>query len=197
MPSRNLNRDERRLKGSYEFLKGKLKLEHSLGLGNKPNTIPSADPDIKGPQRTVHLGWHPVAGFAGKWFAEKTGLGKLITEKTHRCPDPTQHWAVLVGEYAHELWMDEHLDVIYINEKVKLEEWHTFEVGKTRFNDEALRQAGEMAIFSMRQKQPGYNLISNNCQIFALQLLDAIQVGKHREFATSFVVYKEAIKSPS
>jgi hypothetical protein len=88
-----------------EFLKGKLQLEHSLGLGNKPNTIPPADPDIKGPQRTVHLGWHPVAGFAGKWFAEKTGLGKLITERTHRCPDPTQHWAVLVGEYAHELWM--------------------------------------------------------------------------------------------
>ncbi|KAJ7778009.1 hypothetical protein DFH07DRAFT_796957 [Mycena maculata] len=180
-----------------EFLKGKLKLEHSLGLGNKPNAIPPADPDIKGPQRTVHLGWHPVAGFAGKWFAEKTGLGKLITAKTHRCPDPTQHWAVLVGEYVHELWMDEHLDVIYINEKVKPEEWHTFEVGKTRFNDEALRNAGEMAIFSMRQKQPGYNLISNNCQIFALQLLDAIQVGKHREFATSFAVYQEAIKSPS
>jgi hypothetical protein len=105
--------------------------------------------------------------------------------------------------------------VIYINEKVKLEEWHTFEVGKTRFNDEALRQAGtwpvqsssylshllsdagEMAIFSMRQKQPGYNLISNNCQIFALQLLGAIQVGKHREFATSFAIYTEAIKSPS
>lgn len=88
-----------------ELLKGKLKLEHSLGLGKWPNAVPAADPDITGPQRPVMLGWHPVAGFAGKWFAEKTGLGKLITEKTHRCPDPTQHWAVLVGEYAHELWM--------------------------------------------------------------------------------------------
>lgn len=38
---------------------------------------------------------------------------------------------------------DEHLDVIYINEKIKRDEWHTFEVGKTRFNDEALRQAGK------------------------------------------------------
>ena len=28
-------------------------------------------------------------------------------------------------------------------EEVKREEWTTFEVGKTRFNDEALRQAGE------------------------------------------------------
>jgi hypothetical protein len=38
---------------------------------------------------------------------------------------------------------DEHLDVIYINEKINKEEWHTFDVGKTRFNDEALRQAGQ------------------------------------------------------
>lgn len=38
---------------------------------------------------------------------------------------------------------DENLDVIYINEKIKRDEWHTFEVGQTRFNDEALRQAGE------------------------------------------------------
>jgi len=114
-----------------------------LGLGARENSIPGGqEPDIRGEPRTVEIGWHPVAGFAGKWFAEKTGLGRRITEKLNRCPDPTQHWAVLVGGYAHELWMDEHLDVIYVNERVVPGEWHTFEVGKTRFNDEALRQAG-------------------------------------------------------
>ncbi|KIH89880.1 hypothetical protein SPBR_00872 [Sporothrix brasiliensis 5110] len=178
--------------GENELLKGKLKLQHSLGLGARPNAIPPADAQIHGPERTVRLGWHPVAGLAGKWFAEKTGLGKLITEKVHHYPDPTQHWAVLVGDYCHELWMDEHLDVIYINETVVAGDWHTFEVGKTRFNDEALRQAGEMVIFNMRQKRPAYNLISNNCQNFALFLLDAIQVGKHREFGTAFAVYQRA-----
>ena len=60
---------------------------------------------MDGPWRPVEVGWHPVGGFAGKWFAEKTGLGKLITEKINRYPDPTQHWAVLVGDYAHQLWM--------------------------------------------------------------------------------------------
>jgi len=80
-------------------------LEHSLGLGHKPNVVPFGPIDIRGELRTVEIGWHPVAGFAGKWFAEKTGLGKMITEKIHKCPDPTQHWAVLVGEYVHELWM--------------------------------------------------------------------------------------------
>ncbi|KAL1895455.1 hypothetical protein Sste5346_005261 [Sporothrix stenoceras] len=178
--------------GENELLKGKLKLQQTLGLGARPNVVPPAEAQIHGPERTVHIGWHPVAGFAGKWFAEKTGLGKLITDKIHRYPDPTQHWAVLVGDYCHELWMDEHLDVIYINEKVVTDEWHTFEVGKTHFNDEALRQTGEMVIFNMRQKRPAYNLISNNCQNFALFLLDAIQVGKHREFGTAFAVYQRA-----
>ena len=47
---------------------------------------------------------------------------------------------------AHLRSQDEHLDVIYINEKVAMEGWHTFEVGKTAFNDEALRQAGERPV---------------------------------------------------
>ena len=46
-----------------------------------------------------------MGGGAGKWFAEQTGLGRIITEKINEYPDPTQHWAVLVGDYAHQLWM--------------------------------------------------------------------------------------------
>jgi len=81
-------------------------------------------------------------------------------------------------------------------------------VGKTRFNDEALREAGkfhnhllvpilraatgEMTIYNMRQNRPAYNLISNNCQNFAIALLDAIHVGAHKEFATTFAVYQRA-----
>lgn len=38
---------------------------------------------------------------------------------------------------------DEQFHVIYTNEKVKREEWRTFPVGETRFNDDALRRAGE------------------------------------------------------
>jgi len=174
------------------MLKGKLVLEHSLGLGPKPNAVPPGEAVIDEEPRLVEIGWHPVGGLGGKWFAEKTGLGKKITEKINKYPDPSQHWAVLVGDYAHELWMDEHLDVIYINEKIIRSEWHTFEVGKTRFNDEALRQAGEMVIHNMRATRPAYNIISNNCQNFAVSMLDAIQVGAHREFATSFAVYQTA-----
>ena len=88
-----------------ELIKGKLMLEHSLGLGPQPNVIPPGWADVRCPHRAVEIGWHPVAGFAGKWLAEKTGLGKFITEKIHKYPDPTQHWAILVGDYVHELWM--------------------------------------------------------------------------------------------
>ncbi|KAF8310299.1 hypothetical protein DL93DRAFT_2214012 [Clavulina sp. PMI_390] len=189
-PELTETKSERLARGRDELIKGKMKLEHSLGLGHKPNVIPAGEAELSGELRPVEIGWHPVAGFAGKWFAEKTGLGKLITEKIHKCPDPTQHWAILVGDYCHQLWMDEDLNVIYINEKLKREDWHTYPVGETRFNDEALRQAAEMVIFNMRAKRPAYNLISNNCQNFATLMLDSIHVGAHREFATAFSVYK-------
>jgi len=55
----------------------------------------------------------------------------------------------------------------------------------------------EMVIFNMREKQAAYNVISNNCQNFATMMLDSIQVGLHREFATSFAVYQRAIGAGS
>lgn len=181
-------------RGKDELLKGRLALEHSLGLGHKPNVIPPSEPFTNGPPRPVLIGWHPVAGSAGKWLAEQTKLGVWITEKVHKFPDPSQHWAVLVGDYCHELWMDEKLDIIYVNGRVDAEQWRTFPVGETCFNDEALRQAGELVIYEMRQRKPGYNLISNNCQNFALLMLDAIQISAaaRTDFATTLAVVQTA-----
>ena len=52
--------------------------------------------------------------------------------------------------------------------------------------------SGEMVIHNMRQKRPEYNIITNNCQNFAEQMLDAIQIGAHQQFATAFAVYQRA-----
>lgn len=90
---------------AISLVKGKQKMEEALGLGKKPNVVPPGKPNIKGSYRPVYIGWHPVAGFAGQWFAEKSGLGRYITEKINSYPDPTQHWAVIVGDYVHQLWM--------------------------------------------------------------------------------------------
>lgn len=49
-----------------------------------------------------------------------------------------------------------------------------------------------MVIYSMRAKKAAYNLISNNCQNFAMLMLNAIHVGAHREFATSYAVWQRA-----
>ncbi|KHN93911.1 uncharacterized protein MAM_08218 [Metarhizium album ARSEF 1941] len=175
------------------YSKGELALKHAVGLGRQPNAVPVTDPVLDGPPRPVEVGWHPVGGLAGKWFAEQTGLGRMIADKANKYPDPTQHWAVLVGEYAHQLWMDENFDVIYTNEKINRGEWRTFRVGETRFNDDATRRAGESVIEAIREKQPGYNLITNNCQTYALQLLDAIKVGSKKEFGTTLAVYERLI----
>lgn len=152
-------------------------LKHAVGLGQTPNAVPLAKPKFKENPRAVEVGWHPVGGVAGKWFAEDTGLGKMITEKINKYPDPTQHWAVLVGDFAHQLWMvsayedvtpakakcgtrfktadrksllaiskDENFHVIYTNERINREGWRTFPVGETRFNDDAIRRAGEHSI---------------------------------------------------
>jgi hypothetical protein len=48
-------------------------------------------------------------------------------------------------------------------------------------------------IAAIREKQPGYNLITNNCQTYALQLLDAIKVGAKKEFGTTLAVYERII----
>lgn len=137
--------------------------------------IPAVDPIYDGDPRPVLIGWHPIGGFAGKWLAERTKLGRWIEKTINQYPDPSQHWAVLVGDYCHELWMDERLDVIYANGPIDKAEWRTFPVGETRLNDEALRREGEKVIAAMREKRPGYNLIDNNCQVFAVNMLKAIQ----------------------
>ncbi|KAL2160910.1 hypothetical protein VTH06DRAFT_1108 [Thermothelomyces fergusii] len=184
-------------RGKEELLKGGLALGRSIGLGHKPNVIPPAVPCTNGAPRTVLIGWHPVGGPVGRWFAEQTKLGVWIKEKVRAYPDPSQHWAVLVGDYCHELWMDERLDIIYVNGRAERERWQTFRVGETRFNDEALRQAGEAVMRAMRERKRAYNLISNNCQHFALHMLDAIQLGaaERTDFATTLAVVRAATGS--
>ena len=49
-----------------------------------------------------------------------------------------------------------------------------------------------MTIHNMREKRPAYNLISNNCQNFAVNMLDSVQIGAHKKFATAFSVYQRA-----
>lgn len=44
-------------------------------------------------------------------------------------------------------------------------------------------------INTIRETQPAYNLITNNCQTYSLQLLDAIKAGGDIEFGTTLAIY--------
>ena len=76
---------------------------------------------------------------------------------------------------------------------MKREEWRTFDVGETRFNDDAIRRAGESVIQATRERQPAYNLITNNCQTYALELLDAIKAGGGAEFGSTRAIYERML----
>jgi len=50
-----------------------------------------------------------------------------------------------------------------------------------------------MVIAQIRQTTPAYNLISNNCQTYALRLLDAIKADGATQFPTTLNVYKALV----
>lgn len=80
-------------------------LKHAVGAGKKCNHVPEINPEFDAAPRTIEIGWHPLGGSAGKWIAERTKLGRIIKAKINELPDPSQHWAVIVGDYAHQLWI--------------------------------------------------------------------------------------------
>jgi hypothetical protein len=68
---------------------------------------------------------------------------------------------LLVGYWLNVAsdWQDENFDVIYTNEKVNREEWRTFEVGETRFNDDAVRRAGKLDLSPLSR----LSFLRDNC----------------------------------
>lgn len=63
----------------------KKSLQKTVGLGHKPNVVPAGPASINSEPRVVEIGWHPVAGGAGKWFADSI-IGSKIQERTKNYP---------------------------------------------------------------------------------------------------------------
>ncbi|KAF4623584.1 hypothetical protein D9613_001456 [Agrocybe pediades] len=137
----------------------------SSGLGPGKNVVPQGTENKNAELRQVKIGWHPILGKFGR------AIGKLLARKH-------QHWAVFVGGYYHELGADTNMKVVYQNGKFGDEQFDLEDVGYTTFNDQAIVNAGNIAIKQMDQD---YGLINNNCQRFAINLLNIIcQVGRKR-----------------
>ncbi|KDR69149.1 hypothetical protein GALMADRAFT_160688 [Galerina marginata CBS 339.88] len=144
-------------------------------VGPGKNVVPKDSPNEKSELRQVLLGRHPVLGpigcFVDKWVRP--------FKKTE------QHWAVFVGGYYHELGVNRKLNVVYRNGKVQVGD-KTFEledVGYTIFNDQAIVDAGDIAIGQM---DPKYEVETNNCHKFAINLLTNICLVGRKLLDTSY-----------
>lgn len=140
-----------------------------IGLGALPPVIPPGKEHRHcTKKRPVFIAWHPVADNIGVLFAEHTRLGQAITREMGEFPDPTNHWAVLVGDqetdYYHELWMvswalgkkgksreevltiEQEKDFTVVNQHgvVGTQKWtNKLKVGETRWNDQAVLAASK------------------------------------------------------
>ena len=135
-------------------LTGVGKIGETLGvLGQAPNVVPAGQPSHDDSPRSVIIGSHPVGGILSTLLLEpgRIGLSMIGLDKA---PNPTFHWAVIVGDFYHELNADKRLDVIYQNGKpVFLEHWSKYVVGSTTFNDVAIKEAGRYAFKQKRFKK--------------------------------------------
>ncbi|EAU80489.2 hypothetical protein CC1G_11844 [Coprinopsis cinerea okayama7 len=93
-------------------------------------------------------------------------------------PSPTEHWAVVVGGYYHELVIKTGNAVGYENgeaknlDELRKQNWQFYEIdGITAFNDAAIYEAAKESIEMMPQP---YDLWKNNCQTFVINLLNKI-----------------------
>lgn len=105
-------------------------------------------------------------------------------------PDPRRHWAVQVGDYFHELNVHHNINVIYQNGRTDSSDykWEKFVVGWTRWDDAAIRDAGEEVIKTM---DPVYGVYDNNCQKFTIGLLNKICESGREKVITSYSMFTQ------
>jgi len=106
-------------------------LARGSNRGPGKNVVPKGSPNKNGERREVKIGWRPLAIGGG-----------ILKPIRHLLPRETQHWAVVIGRFYHELGIDEDITVVYRNGKVGEEEFDPEDVGYTTFNDQAIVDAG-------------------------------------------------------
>ncbi len=86
--------------GKNEVAEARKSLQKSAGLGHKPNVVPDGEASINGEPRPVEIGWHPVAGSAGKWFADSI-IGAKIHERTKNYPGTVFRYSPYIRQWMH------------------------------------------------------------------------------------------------
>ncbi|KZV74749.1 hypothetical protein PENSPDRAFT_681708 [Peniophora sp. CONT] len=150
-----------------------------LGFFAENDVVPRAAISTNDPLRAVTIGCHPAGVGLGE--IAKDALEKAEKEAGRNYLDPTYHWAVMVGDYYHELnpkglsggFLYMEIQNGYQNGRIDDGKvWtHQVQVGFTKYNDAAIVAAGKAAIAAMPK---AYNLFSNNCQNLVIDLIKVI-----------------------
>jgi hypothetical protein len=113
------------------------------------NRIPDGPANINDSTRTVKIGYRAIGGKGGldsvfntlrQWIK-----GKPNTGDTWEAPNILCHWCVVVGDYYHQLQATDLLNW-YENHPLENDDgWALYTVGKTSFNDIAIKNAGKLS----------------------------------------------------
>jgi hypothetical protein len=158
----------------YAFLLHKAILER-MDIGKAQDAIPRDSPQAgMGPTRKVYVATHKlplklndifggriiphgVGEEADLFYDTPTEAGK---ETRYSFPNPTYHWAVVVGDFEHELNCEPSMEIVYQNRHfhplpvnisgkgwTQIEGrdhtlWTTYEVGTTGHNDRSIQEHG-------------------------------------------------------
>lgn len=116
--------------------------------------IPSDGPRKDDSPRKVTLVSRPVAGAAGRIFEQIFPPLNSLQKFTllSGTPNPTHHWAIVVGDYVHELNLVGNSNIVYRNSRYEAKLWNQNEHGTTRYNDWAIQLAGALCLFSSTSK---------------------------------------------
>jgi hypothetical protein len=115
----------------------------TVKLERNKNKVPTGASSRNETPRQVYIGCSPME-INEKIMGDLVDITGKIIAATGRIPppNPTFHWAVLVGDYVHELSYDTNYFNYYENKSVKEGEFRLYPVGVTRFNDQATNEEG-------------------------------------------------------
>ncbi len=144
-------------------------LRDAFDIGQAKNIIPTNEAPRTGlAPRKVYIVTHPLPVFLNKVFIhEMSGFLKDIGDavshssamgqyKDKPFPNPAYHWAVVVGDYEHELNADRSLEIWYQHKRISPStkhpgqlvsegtEWEVYPAGETKYNDQAIQIAGKL-----------------------------------------------------
>jgi len=163
-----------------------------------------APPKRDGPERDLYIGCSAM-DINKKVFGEYADISAKVYSWVTRKDAPPNvlfHWALIVGDYVHELSYDDHYYNFYENKpfvptakRGDKDYYRLYRLGTTKFNDAAIVEEGVKAIAEPLML-PRYDVRLNNCQKFVVELVKLICVPGRKMVTTTYGWSEQAAAEP-